>query len=95
MVEDFSVREMLIRIEGTVNLIAADGSRNAEDIRTLRERTHEHANEITKLHAINVRREGEATGFDKAIKAMYALAGVCGLGGIAAAVKIIFPHVGV
>lgn len=83
--------EYLARIEGKIDLLNERNSRNSEDIKDARERAHQHSNRLHALEAANNIREGEQRGFDKAIKAIYALATVCGLGSIAAIARILIP----
>jgi hypothetical protein len=80
--EDYSVRELLIEMKGDLNLIKADNQRTNEDMSILRQRQHEFANRL------------QTFGVAKTIKAVYALATICGLGGIAAAAKILLPIAG-
>jgi hypothetical protein len=92
--DDFTVRELLIEMRGDIALIRQDNQRTNEDFRDLRERTNIHSQRIGALEAIHNQAIGEKRGFDKGVKAVYALATVCGLGGIAAAAKILLPALG-
>lgn len=85
---DYTVREMLIEMRGTVN-------RTADDVSAMRSDHGALAARVTKLERDDAFERGQKNGFEKSARIMYALASVCGLGGIAAAVKIIFPLIGV
>lgn len=89
MGEDLTIREMLIEMKGDLALIRRDNERTQDDMRDMRERANIHSQRIGALEAIHNQSLGEKRGFDKAVKAVYALATVCGLGGIAAAAKIL------
>jgi hypothetical protein len=96
--EDYSVRELLIEMKGDLNLIKADNQRTNEDMSILRQRQHEFANRLQTFEAAAIADRnlalGEQRGVAKTIKAVYALATICGLGGIAAAAKILLPIAG-
>jgi peptidoglycan hydrolase CwlO-like protein len=81
--------ETWARIEGKIDLLNERQSRTNDDVRDLRDRANSHSNRITIVEREIHLREGEQKGFDKAVRAMYALATVSGLGTIAAIVKIL------
>jgi len=87
--DELSNEAMLIRIEGKIDLLNERNARNADDIKDLRERAHGHSNRIGALEAANYVREGEQKGVDKMLRAMYALASVCGVGTMAAILKML------
>ena len=87
--DHFSLREMLIRMEGKIDVIQSEAGRTADDIRDLRERAHGHSNRLQALEASNHLREGEQKGFEKSLRPIYALATVCAGGVVTAAVKMI------
>jgi hypothetical protein len=84
---DYTVREMLIEMRGTVN-------RTAEDVSSLRTNHDDIVMRITNLEKEDAFQRGQKSGFERAVKAVYALAAVSGVGGIAAAAKILLtmPH---
>jgi hypothetical protein len=84
---DYTVREMLIEMRGTVN-------RTAEDVTAMRHDQAALATRVQKLENEGAFQRGQKTGFEKSARVMYALASVCGIGGIAAAVKVVFPLLG-
>ncbi len=103
-VDDFSLREIMIHMDGKLGLIQKDNEATQRDTAALRERYHELSNNVQASNGeINQRlnkieqaaiadrnfTKGEKQGFDKAVKAVYALATVCGLSGIAAAAKLL------
>lgn len=79
---DYTVREMLIEMRGTVN-------RTAGDVTAMRDEHASVAARVTKLETENAYQRGQKSGFERAVKAVYALATVSGIGGIAAAAKIL------
>lgn len=85
--DDFTVREMLIDVRGTVN-------RTAEDVSALRKDHGSLSDRVTKLEADGAYQRGQRNGFERGVRVIYALATVCGLGGIAAALKVIVPSFG-
>lgn len=106
---DYTVRELLIEMRGEMKLIRKDNETQFRDMTLLRERTHELAQILQVNYSETTARlnkieqaaiadrnfnKGKELGFDKAVKAVYALAGICGLGGIAAAIKILLPAFG-
>jgi hypothetical protein len=92
MSDEITIREMLFRIEGTCNLIRAEGTRNAEDIRDLRERAHGHSNRIQVLEADKHLREGERKGTAATLRVMQAITGIIGISGFAAIIKVLTAH---
>jgi hypothetical protein len=86
--------EVWARIEGKLDLLNERQSRSNDDIRDLRERANGHSNRLLTLEADKHSREGEAKGFDKAVRGIYALAVAAGLGSLAAIIKIFVPAVG-
>lgn len=89
MADEQSQGEALVRIEGKIDLLNERNSRNTDDIRDLRDRANGHSGRINALEAANYVREGEVKGFDKALRAIYTLATVCGLGSAAAILKLL------
>lgn len=102
--EDLTLREMLIAMDGRLALIQKDNEIAKRDLGAIRDRTHELANALqanytelsNRVHAVELslvgdrkHAEGERKGFDKAVKAVYALATICGLSGLAAAAKVL------
>jgi hypothetical protein len=87
--EEVTIREMLIEMKGDLALIRRDNERTQDDIRDLRGRANIHSERIGSLEALHNQSVGEKRGFDKAVKAVYALATICGLSGIAAAAKVL------
>lgn len=103
-VEDLTVRELLIHMDGKLGLIQRDNEMTQRDVGAIRDRQHELSNSLQAHYGeLNGRlnkieqaaiadrnfSKGEKQGFDKAVKAVYALATVCGLSGIAAAAKLL------
>jgi hypothetical protein len=84
---DYTVREMLIEMRGTVN-------RTADDVSAMRGDHGALVARVTKLEHTDAFERGQKNGFEKSARVMYALASVCGIGGIAAAVKVVFPLLG-
>lgn len=74
--------EYLARIEGKIDVMAVHMERSQADIADLRQR-------IIPLEADRNQAIGEQRGIAKTVRAVYALATVCGLSGIAAAAKIL------
>jgi hypothetical protein len=87
--EEVTIREMLIEMKGDLALIRRDNQRTQDDIGDLRGRANIHSERIGLLEALHNQSVGEKRGFDKAVKAVYALATICGLSGIAAAAKVL------
>jgi hypothetical protein len=102
-------RELLIAMRGELALIRKDNEATQKDLALVRERGHEISNQVqaqygelsARMRSIELSttaatsyNKGEKQGFDKAVKAVYALAAVCGLGGIAAIVKVLLPALG-
>lgn len=79
---DYTVREMLIEMRGTVN-------RTADDVSGIRRDHGSLADRVGKLEREDAFQRGQKSGFERAVKAVYALAAVSGVGGIAAAAKIL------
>lgn len=92
--DDFTVREMLIEMRGTLDLIQADNTRTNDAMKELKESHKTFETWRASVEAAKNFQLGEKKGFDKAVRAVYALATVCGLGGIAAAAKILIPAIG-
>lgn len=103
-IEDYTVRELLIGMDGKLALIQKDNEVTQRDLTAIRDRTHELAQSLQinysevngRLNKIEQAAiadrnflKGEKQGFDKAVKAVYALCTVCGLSGIAAAAKFL------
>jgi hypothetical protein len=82
---DYTVREMIIEMRGTVN-------RTADDVASLRSNQDNLAQRIGTIERDNAFNRGQKSGFERAVKAVYALATVSGIGGIAAAFKILLMH---
>lgn len=107
--EGLTERELLIAMRGELALIRKDNEGTQKDLAAVRDRGHEISNAVQAQYAeLSIRmrsleissasttsyNKGEKQGFDKAVKAVYALAAVCGLGGIAAIVKVLLPALG-
>lgn len=86
---DYTVREMLIEMRGTLKLIQSDNARTNEDIHDMKTKHHALSNEVQRLIADRQFEKGAKYGFERTIKAVYALATISGIGGIAAAAKIL------
>lgn len=91
---DFSVRELLIRMEGKIDLITADNKRTNEDVRLLRQQHHDMNGRIAMIEANHNQSIGERRGFNNALRAIYTLCAITGLSTIAALVKTFLPLAG-
>jgi len=83
--------ESLARIEGKIDVLHVLQQGNSDDIRELRSARHEMNGRIALIEAANHVRTGESVGFAKALRAIYALATVSGLGSLAVIVKALMP----
>jgi len=50
----FNIEAALVRLEGKIDLIAKDNARQGEDIKTIRQRIHEHASLLQTLTALDI-----------------------------------------
>lgn len=91
---DYTLRELLIEMRGDMALIRRDNQQTQNDVREARAHAQELSQTVAAIVARNHREDGDKQGFNRAVKAVYGLATVCGLGGIAAAAKILFPAIG-
>jgi hypothetical protein len=86
---EYSERELLIAMRGDIALIRKDFETTQVVLTEHRAKHHDLANTVQILVADKHKRDGEVVGFGKAVRAIYALSTICGLGGIAAAAKVL------
>jgi hypothetical protein len=91
---DYTVREMLIRMEGKIDVISKDNQRTNEDVRALRGQHHDMNNRIAVVEATHNQSIGEKRGFNNALRAIYTLCAITGLSTLAALVKAFVPAAG-
>lgn len=87
MNDELTLREMLIRMEGKLDLAIAHNERTDDDVKILRGQHHDMNNRIAVIEAIHNQQIGERKGFSLALRAVYALAFVTGLGTVASIAK--------
>jgi hypothetical protein len=75
---DYTVREMLIRMEGKIDVIT-DNQRTNEDVRALRQQHHDMNGRIAVVEATHNQAIGEKRGFNNALRAIYTLCAITGL----------------
>jgi hypothetical protein len=85
--DDYSVREMLIEMRGDLALIRKDNETTSRIVVDLDTR-------LKRVEADGHYQRGAKHGFERGMRTIQALAGICGLGGIAAAIKVILPAIG-
>jgi len=70
-----NIEASLVRLEGKIDRVIDNQTRQAEDVKVVRERLHEHANALTALTTLNIP-EKLATLFEE-VKALDHRVGVC------------------
>jgi flagellar biosynthesis chaperone FliJ len=109
-----NIEASLVRLEGKIDRVIDNQTHQAEEVKIVRERLHEHANILTTFTALNIpekltaarerldQHQADITAlrsdFDQrrgalnVMKALWAMIGLIGAGGIAAIVKLIAAH---
>jgi hypothetical protein len=92
--EGLTERELLIAMRGELALIRRDNETTNEQVRSLSLKHDKFEERLAKVEGEGHYQRGAKHGFERGVRTIQALAAICGLGGIAAAAKVLLPTVG-